>query len=132
MVADEDSGGDTGALIKAAYESHRARIKASLLLEYRCPQRGCLLLHVWRSPAGLMYYRPRPLSAGLLADIDPAGVVLECDHKRLFLADTESIRLRPVGWWAFEGDLGAYAPLVIAAGSVSLVGYSSAIEASAR
>ena len=41
--------------------------------------------------------------------------------------------LRPEGWWAFKGDLDAYAPLLIAAMvPVSLVGYSSAMEASER
>jgi hypothetical protein len=82
------SAGEAGALIKAAYEAHRARIKASLVLEYRCPQRGCLLLHVWLSPAGLMYYNPAPrlLAAGLLEDADPSGLPLECDHMRIYIA----------------------------------------------
>lgn len=43
-----------------------------------------------------------------------------------------TLRLRPVGWWAFKGDLDAYLPLVIAVVSVSRGVFSSAIEASDR
>jgi hypothetical protein len=45
--------------ITTAYTSPEGRraMQQSALLEYRCPK-GCLLLHVWRSPAGLMFYQP--------------------------------------------------------------------------
>lgn len=44
--------------IALAYESaDRKAIKAALLIEYRC-SRGCLLLHVWQSPHGILYYIP--------------------------------------------------------------------------
>lgn len=36
----------------------RAAVKACAVAEYRCAGRGCLLLHVWQSPAGPLFYRP--------------------------------------------------------------------------
>ena len=45
-------------LILSAYETtDPKRIKVVALLEYRC-RHGCLLLHVWRSPDGVLFYRP--------------------------------------------------------------------------
>lgn len=41
------------------YESTSRRdISRVALIEYRCP-RGCLLLHVWSTPHGRLWYRPR-------------------------------------------------------------------------
>lgn len=46
-------------LIAAAYErSPRRDLAPSLLVEYRCKARGCLLMHVWRSPLGTLFYKP--------------------------------------------------------------------------
>lgn len=42
-------------LYEAASRRDIARVALS---EYRCP-RGCLLLHVWNSPQGRLWYRPR-------------------------------------------------------------------------
>lgn len=45
--------------IIAAFESAQGRraAKAAALAEYRCPS-GCLLLYVWRSPMGVLFYQP--------------------------------------------------------------------------
>jgi hypothetical protein len=47
-------------LITEAYEkAPKKRIRAALLVEYRCQQRGCLLFHTWRSREfGLCFYVP--------------------------------------------------------------------------
>lgn len=51
-------GDERSKLIAAAYESaDRADVRAVAVVEYRCRQ-GCLLLHTWRSPTGLLYYQP--------------------------------------------------------------------------
>lgn len=55
-----------------------------LLLDYRCPQ-GCLLLHVWQSPRGRLFYLPRyQLSAAKNAETaEPARMrrTEDGDHK---------------------------------------------------
>ena len=51
----EPSDAHTIALV---YENvDRKALKSALLAEYRC-SRGCLLLHIWRSPHGILYYHP--------------------------------------------------------------------------
>lgn len=51
--------GDEETTVRTAYETAtRAHIRAALVVEYRCRRRGCLLLHIWRSPQGLMFYQP--------------------------------------------------------------------------
>jgi hypothetical protein len=53
------SDGSRGASITALYESMaKASLRSVLLVEYRCPK-GCLLLHVWNTPDGRLYYQPR-------------------------------------------------------------------------
>jgi hypothetical protein len=37
---------------------YEAGVKHSLLLEYRCREKGCLLLHVWQSPNGPEFLAP--------------------------------------------------------------------------
>ncbi|MGI8445963.1 MAG: hypothetical protein ACR2MP_02010 [Streptosporangiaceae bacterium] len=59
--------------LTAAYESiDRAVLRGCLLVEYRCNNTGCLLLHVWRSPLGVCYYLPRytlsPVKAAATAE----------------------------------------------------------------
>lgn len=45
--------------IVALYESTpKPALRQVLVLEYRCPA-GCLLLHAWSTPDGIMWYRPR-------------------------------------------------------------------------
>lgn len=48
------------AAVLAMYETQqgRAAARAVALAEYRCAGQGCLLLHLWRSPQGVMFYRP--------------------------------------------------------------------------
>lgn len=54
-------------LIIAEYESSSGDVtRGNAVVEYRCARRGCLLLHVWRTPDGLKYYQPGyKLSAAL-------------------------------------------------------------------
>jgi len=48
-----------GYQIAAEHDRYEAKaLRRVLLLDYRCPQ-GCLLLHVWQSPDGRMFYLPR-------------------------------------------------------------------------
>ena len=48
-----------GYQIAAEHDKHEATaLKRVLLLDYRCPQ-GCLLLHVWQSPHGRLFYLRR-------------------------------------------------------------------------
>lgn len=77
------------AVILAAYKAAPdAWLQSVLLVEYRCHVQGCLLLHIWQSPAGAMYYRPPgplpeasglgvnqrlPAHGGLLTDFDTSG-----------------------------------------------------------
>ena len=45
--------------VVARYEvMSRRELSSVLILEYRCPK-GCLLLHVWNSPIGRLWYQPR-------------------------------------------------------------------------
>lgn len=50
---------DLDAAAEATYHLARQtrRLRGVLLVEYRCPK-GCLLLHAWRSPAGVLGWRP--------------------------------------------------------------------------
>ena len=41
-----------------AVAHHRAGVRDSLLAEYRCRTKGCMLLHVWQAPAGIEFYAP--------------------------------------------------------------------------
>ena len=41
-----------------AITHYRAGVKDSLLAEYRCRTKGCLLLRVWQAPRGLEFYAP--------------------------------------------------------------------------
>lgn len=49
---------DDAALATYSTPEGRRAVKAVALAEYRCAGHGCLLFHVWRSPAGVMFYRP--------------------------------------------------------------------------
>ena len=52
------------------YEAMSRRDLARVaLIEYRCP-RGCLLLHVWSSPSGRLWYRPRHKLSPAIADAE--------------------------------------------------------------
>lgn len=70
--------------------------RATLLVEYRCRAKGCLLLAVWQTPNGPEWSTPRPSSfdewgritgrytegleaTGRLADL-PWSVLLKCQH----------------------------------------------------
>ncbi len=45
--------------VVALYEATpKPTLHQVLTLEYRCPA-GCLLLHAWRTPDGMLWYRPR-------------------------------------------------------------------------
>lgn len=46
------------AAIRAHDSVDPRRLRTVMLAEYRCPVRGCLLLHAWQSPAGVLFYRP--------------------------------------------------------------------------
>lgn len=51
-------------LIIAAYESMRPKDRrGSALAIWRCKQKGCTLLFVWRSPMGTLFYQPRHKSS---------------------------------------------------------------------
>lgn len=51
-------------------------LKAVLLLDYRCPK-GCLLLHVWQTPAGRKFYLPRYQLSAAKADAETAASARE-------------------------------------------------------
>lgn len=51
-------------LIGAAYEAMKPKDRrAAALAIWRCEQKGCTLLHVWRSPMGILFYQPRYTSS---------------------------------------------------------------------
>lgn len=43
---------------REAVAHYKAGVKDSLLAEYRCRKKGCLLLHVWQSPNGPEFFAP--------------------------------------------------------------------------
>lgn len=46
--------------IIAAYEAMKPKDRrAAALAIWRCEQKGCTLLYVWRSPMGTLFYQPR-------------------------------------------------------------------------
>ncbi|CUR54664.1 hypothetical protein NOCA2210014 [metagenome] len=48
-----------GDLVLSAYEAYdKKQLRRLLLAEWRCA-RGCLLIHVWQSPQGPLFYLPR-------------------------------------------------------------------------
>lgn len=50
---------DRQRLVAAAYQKvDRKQLKQLLLVDIRCKSRGCLLLHVWRAPLGVCFYKP--------------------------------------------------------------------------
>ncbi len=48
---------DSDVVVKQYKALSESGLREVLLVEYRC-YKGCLLLHVWQSPAGVLYYRP--------------------------------------------------------------------------
>lgn len=78
---------DSTAILAAYRAAPNAYLQSVMLVEYRCRE-GCLLLHIWQSPSGAMYYRPAgplpkgnglgpnlrlPAHGSLLADFDTSG-----------------------------------------------------------
>lgn len=43
---------------REAVSHHEAGVKDVLLAEYRCRERGCLLLRIWQSPNGPEFFAP--------------------------------------------------------------------------
>lgn len=71
--------------IAALYESTpKAALRQVLVIEYRCPA-GCLLMHAWRTPEGVLWYRPRnTLSRQTAANelVDAARIKRTSDGER--------------------------------------------------
>ena len=86
-------------------------------------------IHLRLSPQELLNFADVARETGAVTPLRPVTEALGLD---LDPSREGSEGLSPVGWWAFKGDLGAYVPLVTAAVSVSLVGYSSAMDVSER
>lgn len=59
---------DSSVILKTYRRAPNSVMEKLLLVVHRCRE-GCLLLHVWQSPAGPMYYRPRVP----LADLNGLG-----------------------------------------------------------
>jgi len=80
--------------IVSLYESvPKAALRQVLVLEYRCPS-GCLLLHAWRTPDGLMWYRPRNTLSPAVAEADlveAARIKHTSDGERRWLASGGSL-----------------------------------------
>jgi hypothetical protein len=80
--------------IVSLYESvPKAALRQVLVLEYRCPS-GCLLLHAWRTPAGLRWYRPRNTLSPAVAEADlvkAARIKYTSDGERKWLASGGSL-----------------------------------------
>ncbi len=76
------------------YESvPRAALRQVLVLEYRCPS-GCLLLHAWRTPDGLRWYRPQNTLSPAVAEADlveAARIKHTSDGERRWLASGGSL-----------------------------------------
>lgn len=88
-------------------QSYRAipasRLRSVLLVEYRCV-RGCLLLHVWQSPAGAMYYRP----PGPLPDYSGLGAGVRLPAHAGLVSDFSTAGPPPLRWAVTDSALGVY------------------------
>jgi hypothetical protein len=80
--------------VVALYESTpRSALLQVLVLEYRCPS-SCLLLHAWRTPGGLMWYRPRNTLSHAVAEsdlVEAARIKHTSDGERKWLATGGSL-----------------------------------------
>ncbi len=101
----------SGNIIDRYRQMSGRELRDVLLVEYRCRDR-CLLLHVWWSEHGPMYYRPRvplstfnsmgrwgaprerglPAHGGLVADFGPSGA-----HGHWISGDDDEAGILPSG-----------------------------------
>lgn len=72
-----------------------------LLLEYRCA-RGCLLLHVFASPAGPVYYRP---ALRVSKSMQVRTGMAEVGRVPELAGLLDELSIEPVAWGATENSL---------------------------